>query len=71
MGLVRDDNVNAVAIMDEVEGQIELDRLADVLKLRFSTMYVICVLSNITMVLCGFPLSVITCVPIHVLSKGI
>ena len=26
MGLVRDVNVNAVAIMDEVEGQTELDR---------------------------------------------
>ena len=38
MGLVRDDDVNAVAVMDEVEGQIELDRLADVLKLRFGTM---------------------------------
>ena len=38
MGLVRDDDVNAVAIMDEVEGQIELDRLADILKLRLSTM---------------------------------
>ena len=38
MGLVRDDNVNAVAVMDEVEGQIELDRLGDVPKLRFGTM---------------------------------
>ena len=38
MGLVRDDDVNAVAIMDEVEGQIELNRLADILKLRLSTM---------------------------------
>ena len=39
MGLVRDDDINAVAEMDEVEGQVELDRLADVLKLRCSTMY--------------------------------
>ncbi|KAF8230615.1 hypothetical protein L208DRAFT_1281038, partial [Tricholoma matsutake] len=38
MGLVRDDDINAVAIMNEVEGQIELDGLADVLKLRFGTM---------------------------------
>ena len=38
MGLVRDDDVNAVAMMDEVEGLVELDRLADVLKLRSSTM---------------------------------
>ena len=28
MGLVRDVNVNAVAIMDEVEGQTELDRFS-------------------------------------------
>jgi hypothetical protein len=32
MGLGRDEDVNAVAVMDEVEGQMELQRLADLLK---------------------------------------
>jgi hypothetical protein len=32
MGLVRDDNVKAVAVLDEIQGQFELDKLGDLLK---------------------------------------
>lgn len=33
--MVRDEDVKAVADMDEVEGQIELERLGDILEHRF------------------------------------
>ena len=32
MGLVRDDDVKAIALLDEIEGKIELEKLADLLK---------------------------------------
>lgn len=35
LGLVKDEDVKAVADMDEVEGQIELERLGDILEHRF------------------------------------
>lgn len=33
--MVKDDDVKAVAGMDEVEGQMELERLGDILEHRF------------------------------------
>lgn len=35
MGMVRDEDVMAVADMDEVEGRIELERLGDILERKF------------------------------------
>lgn len=35
MGLVRDDDVKAIAGMDEVEGQVELERLGNILEHKF------------------------------------
>jgi hypothetical protein len=35
MGLVRDEDVEAVAKLDEVDAQMELNRLADVISARF------------------------------------
>lgn len=35
MGLVKDEDVKAIADMDEVEGRIELERLGDILEHRF------------------------------------
>lgn len=35
MGLVKDEDVTAVANMDEVEGQIELERLGNMLENKY------------------------------------
>lgn len=35
LGMVRDEDVNAVAKMDEVEGRIEMERLGDILEHKF------------------------------------
>jgi hypothetical protein len=34
MGLVRDDDVKAVALLDEIQGKIELEKLGDLLRIR-------------------------------------
>ena len=35
VGLVRDEDVQAVAKLDEIDAQMELDRLADIIRAKF------------------------------------